>query len=285
MALQKAASAAIRTHRCASVGAARTATSGSGGSAPRAPYLSVLRLPLRFGFVGRRRHRADFYAYDAKTGDILWKFNTGAGWSAASIDVLEQPLQRVCAIGYRFRDGRSQDLAVRSRIDDGLDVSQVLRAARNELHEDNGVNGRNRNAVTHGGTVQTVLYDTQRFGQRDLIHLNPVELHDGHSHRHKPGRVGLESLVAHQEIDVFGGARPTAIGVCPERPDERMPNPGVSEHPGNLSHGTLVTGNRPQRLLQVWLAARGHATLPPDGNLGFQNTGTPTSTSTERRPP
>jgi hypothetical protein len=54
---------------------------------------------------------------------------------------------------------RPQEIPVRARGNDGLNVRQILCAAGEQLHDDNGVDWRNRNACTHAGTGQPVFHD------------------------------------------------------------------------------------------------------------------------------
>ena len=201
----------------------------------------------------------------------------GRNGSATAVRVVEQALEHLYSFGNRLLDSLCQELPVDARRDDRLHVRMVLRTACEQLHDHDQVDGGNGNTVTHRGMREPVFDDAQGVGERDLININTVELDDGHAHRHEPAGMRLERLFTNQKIDVFRRPWPVAIGVGPERTHERMPNPGISEHPGDFAYRAFIAWNRPQRPREVGLPAGIHEAVPLDRNLGFQRENSKTS--------
>lgn len=75
-----------------------------------------------------------------------------------SRSTFEKPLDRTESCRQRTMDPVSQHVAIGARRDDRLDVGEVLRAAGEQLHENDRVHRCNGDAVADRGAIQSVLH-------------------------------------------------------------------------------------------------------------------------------
>jgi hypothetical protein len=160
------------------------------------------------------------------TAGLLCEWTRGFS-AATAVDVDEQPLQHVRAARGSLLNCGSQKFPVRSRGNNCFHVRQILRAAGNQLHDNNNVYWGDWYAVADHCTFEGVRDHEKRIGKGNLIDIDSVEFDDGHPHRDKPSRMSLKRFVTNQELDVFSRARAAAIGVGSKRTDQDMPDPSL----------------------------------------------------------
>lgn len=139
---------------------------------------------------------------------------------AAAVDVAEESLEGVGILGRRFLDRGAQEFSVGAGRNNGFDVCVILGASREKLHDDDGVDRRNRNAVAEMGIIEPIFDDAQAPGQGHLIDVDPVEFDNRHPHGNEPARMRFERLVTHQEIDVLSLGETTKLA-SPKRMNHR----------------------------------------------------------------
>ncbi|MGH9318737.1 MAG: hypothetical protein ACRD3V_02465 [Vicinamibacteria bacterium] len=114
--------------------------------------------------------------------------------------------------------------------------------------------------------VESVLDDGQLLGQRDLIHIDPVEFDDGDPHGDPATGMGFERFVTDQKVDVLRRARPAAVRIRAER-HQRVADACVEEHLRDFADGALKRGNGPQGACELGFTAGFHTGASMNGNL------------------